>query len=1095
MKLKNFYLTVISIAFLLGAHVEAAQIEYTTDMQGNNAIISGITEPGNKLLCEVPEVYDEEIVADESGVFEFRFKLPKETIEYDYYLESLEKSAYFTSDIEDFNNQKEYTMNTGTRDYGIGYNAPSLRLDKESRFLMTYGEEVNSGLWSVSADFMVTNGNTHIVRITNSKGNAENIDEKINHLEENEAHETIRIDVRNGGLYIYYVDNNTNQISRSFTEFAKYEYGTWHNIELRINIDDGSFQVYLDGVRMLEDVPLYMAIQKDYGRLFDTSTSETTWYLDNVSVRKNRISGTLSCDSLKEVFYELKECKFGEFGEKLKLFEDYLAMNDLSEEFFEQTNIDRLYNRLKHINRISDLNKEIAVLDVLTSTDKIVYLIEKYPELFSSFGVYDSIIESPQQISDTEIAVGNDFVDVVKQVNAAYDEKKKKNIQVTNYLVENNKVSFDIKTEESTDVKIRILDDDYEVINKIISLTGGTKKTYSTELPKNGKDKRYLLVIESENYSGVVYQIDVAGMPEAYNMFYKDDTSEEVDYQFENTSSVFTVEKRDNFGHGAPSRFIDINKRFIVNPKGVFTKGYYVASADIYVNTCNSIIETDLIRLFNNDGSKLGARLFLKNNCLMLQCEDVAGEIVTYGIMIMTLKQWYNISFEITPDLRLNLYIDGKAILADVDKFLDSNCKNGLRMMNIDTRNTNLSLYIDNITLYEDYMKEKIDFNEVVISSDSIDLVKEINGERIYWTSSQPEIIDSNGVIYCCKEDYLIKLTVVGKNTQTRVYYVRVSAADDRNLFDLKNVINFSIDKLPVYTTENQKIEWTLLQDDDNLIYKAYVKELELECEYYVSKEAVYNKRLTNDENRITFSAEYNTSLSYCIYMAAYDNEGRLLSVVKNNTCDIPDNADYLKVFVWEEESIRPMTDDMCIYNFSPEKIYLILGNGKSEQSIDNISSDVYIADVNNLIWSNTDDMLTSLGVETGGAVGFIDARDCDDVGLICNIIKKTNAEFMGAIYLNKHTQKDDFAAIKLCELLDEIQTSIGSFTTVAPQKPIAFYEYNQMIKAVSEMRSDFVVVISDDVELENEIEYSKAGLNELGKRIMQNFYKGEEIQ
>ena len=55
--------------------------------------------------------------------------------------------------------------------------------------------------------------------------------------------------------------------------------------------------------------------------------------------------------------------------------------------------------------------------------------------------------------------------------------------------------------------------------------------------------------------------------------------------------------------------------------------------------------------------------------------------------------------------------------------------------------------------------------------------------------------------------------------------------------------------------------------------------------------------------------------------------------------------------------------------------------------------------------------------------------------------------------------------------------------------------EEESMIKAVSEMRSDFVVVISDDVELENEIEYSKAGLNELGKRIMQNFYKGEEIQ
>lgn len=1087
MKYKMFLMGIITVVLCTVIHANAEQIQYSTEIEGNNITISGTAESRAKLRLTVPDLYREETDADVNGDFSFKFKLPIENAEYQYSLESLNYSSYFKNESDDFSAENQYLSNTAKRDFDVGNEAPSMKLEKNTRLVLNPHEAVD-GIWTVSADFMIPKGNTQIMRITNTCGDTREINSEVNHLESSIAQEAIKIIEKNGKLYLYCVDNNTNQTERMCIPFADYTYGTWHRIAVMLNIPEGTVQIYLDDQRMLENQTLYAALQQNYGRLFDTAVADDTWYLDNVSIMENTIEGTLTCEETEQVFYELQRSTKSEFKEKLDLYRDYLNLENISDQFWDEQNTDKLYEKMKRIHRWSDLKKEVAVCDILSDTDHIEKSIEKYSELFISFGMYKAAAEHPEDFGNISIYENDTFSDIIRKINTAYNQQRSAAIGITNYVVTQNSVSFTMQTETNADVRIRLLDGDYEVVNKPIALTGGNPATFRTSLPKNGVDKKYLLVVESDGLAGGVYEIETVGDSAAYNMFYQDSTDGNILYPFENSLEVFEIKRDESFGHGAPSRFIDTDKRFIVNPAGSHTSGYYVAAADIYINSCNKNKETNLITIYDVTGKNLGAKLFLKNNCLKLQCENSIGTQSEYGIMLMTMKQWYNIALEVTPDLSLKIYIDGKAVLSDTDLFLYSNCSNALRMINIDTRNSELSLYIDNIMLYEDFLKERLDFEENKITEDQVNLPQQVNGEKIYWTSSKPQVITSEGKVYREREDISVKLTAISENGQARIYFVTVMGRESTATFDLKDSIDFNKNQLPVYTKENQKIEWTVSERGDELIYKAFVKDINQQCEFHEKISEVSNPHLTNHENRIVFSADYHTEKSYSVYMAFCDNSGKLLGIAKGNQGDMPQGTEVLKVFVWENGNQQPLTKNVQVYHFEPKKIYVILGSGKAEQRTDNTKSNVCICGVNDDVWVCADDMLMAFGEQADENVGFIDARDFSDMKAVAQKIQQTNADFKGAIYLNQYGKDSPASAIEICEQVDALQQYAGEFMTVAPTQAPVFSNYNQILAAASSMRKDFKVIDTGDLSLKNEFEYTVSSCREIGKRMEEKF-------
>lgn len=1062
-------LTVAMLSLLCVGNVQAKEIEYTTDIKGNNVQISGTAEPNAELYFDVPDVYSKNIFADDNGDFDVEFKLPLTENEYEYTLKSLDFYSYFVQEKEDFYFSKDsYTKNTATRDLNVGNIVPSLHFttDDESRFVWTHSETVTEGFWGVSADFLAEEGSTAIFRVTNSIGNYTEVNTEINHLADNVSSEAFRIDVRNGKLRLYYLDNNTNQTLRTYTDFADVSYGEWHNINVRMNIDTLEIQVYFDNERVMVDKTLYMASQLNFNRLFDTTTATAAWNLDNIKIEKNITSGTLVREDLKTAFDAIKRSKKEDLKSNLIVYKDFFTLENVSEKFWNDDNIDNLYNEIQKVHKLSDVNKAIAMCDITSDIDNITESIKKYPSIFAEYGLFNSIINSDNIYT---VDSADNLYEIIKELNDKYSSHKG---TVSDYSINDDVVSFTVNA--SDDVNIRLLDGNYEVFNNTVAVS--SNKSYSLTLPKNGLQKRYLLVIEDI----ATYLIDAEATEDEINMFYKDDTSGNVTYPFENKNDYFTVETSVDFGHGAPSRFIDSGKRFIVNPQGVFARGYYTASADFYISTCDveTDVQSDLWSILDDEGKCFGARLYIKNNVLILECENNLGEIENFSIMPITFKQWYNLSVEIAPDNEIKLFVDGKFMFGN--GFLKSDCKNGLQMINIDTRNSKSSLYIDNIILYENYFKESLGFYNDIILDKEIDF-----SSGGYWTSSDSSVTTSNGKVYHNTEDTVVKLTALSENGVSAVYFVTVTAGNSREEIDLKSIINFDENKLPLYTNEYQKIAWSVKETNNEIVYTAYVGELDKSCEFKMPKSVVSNKKFKITDNTVRFSADVNEECT--IMLAFFDSDDNLVGF--GNGMSIPENAEYCEAFVWENTTQSPLTESSRVYISSPNEIYVIFGKGKTEDKIKKQRSNSYISDLDSYLWFFASDIFESVSEN----IGFIDARDCNDMSKIYSRIQNEYSDFKGVIYID---ETDDyigpFEAIETCRKLDELHKYLGEFQTVAPTRTNVFNGYNNFINAIAVMRSDFIVVDTGDLIQIDEFEYTSESIAEIGRRINECFKKNE---
>lgn len=1071
---RKIFLMIGILTALCAVNVQAKEIEYTTSVKGNNVEITGTAEPGASLNFDVPEVYNDTVLADDKGDFYLKFKLPLSEDEYEYTFKSLDINSYFVNEFEDFkyNKTSHYTKNTATRDLTVGNSVPSLLFSKEnaSRFVWKYSESITDGFWGVSADFNVKEGNTTVLRVTNSIGNSEECNSEINHLKNNISFEAFRVEMRSGKLRLYYVDNTTNQTERKTVDFADCSYNEWHRIQARMNIDTLELQLYLDNKRVLADEKIYMAAQQNYTRIYDTTDATADWNLDNIKIEKNITSKKLMCESAKTAFDAVKRCKREDLKEILTIYRDYFDMQSVSNNFWNDDVLDRLYSEIQDIHNLSELNKKIAICDVLSDIDNIDGSIQKYPNLFGSYGIFTSIA-SGGSVGEISATIAGDFCDVVKSVNDKYTQNGG---SITDVEVVDGKLRFNINADG--DVNIRLLDDDYEVFSEKISVS--ETLSYSIALPNNGKNKRYMLVADDIACD----IINVAGTEEERKIFYKDNTSGDIKYQFENSNENFTVEKSNGFGHSAPSRFIDINKRFIANLQGNYAKGYYVASADLYINECNSETdaENDIWSIKDTNGSKCGARFYVKNNILMLECENELGEATQMTVVPITMKQWYNLSVEISPDMGIDVYVDGKLKIDNA--FLKSDCKNGFRLINIDTRNSKVSMYIDNILLYEDYLKECLGFYRDIISGDTVALPK---SDSVYWTSGAWNVTASDGNVYHSSEDKKVKLSALSRNGSLCVYYVTVTASDTVDEIDLKSLIDFNPDKLALYTNEYQKIKWSLKEVGNEIVYTAYVEELDKSCEFRTSKSIVYNKKFKMTEDLLEFSAEINAENVGMLAMAYYDSDGNLIGFESGNKSQIPENAQYCEAFVWENISQAPLTENSRVYNLNPSDVYIVLGGNKEEVKVDNPKSKSYITDLDSDLWFDSYGIFANIDDN----VGFIDTRDCDDVQKIYERIESENTNVKGVVYLeNDNITENPFSAIEACRTFDKLHTLLGEFTVVAPTKTKVYSKYNQWIKAVSAMRTDFKVVDTSDLYQSDEFEYTSGSLKEIGKRIKNKF-------
>ena len=1089
MSLKIFFVTLFAVISLQTVCFGMTKIEYETETEGNQITLSGTAAPSAKLGIEAEGLDTQTTYADETGYFEFRLELPMDFCEYEYTLISYDRDSYFEYITDDsFDKREHYRYNTAKITEKTGMPAPSLFVEKDTR-LVIQPETAEHGLYYTSADFMTEEGDVTIMRITNAEGNSTGANSEVNFLEASIAQEAVKIMVKGGQLWLYCLDNITNQTQRISLPFATYNYGEWHNIGVLINIDEGTAQIYLDNRRMLSDRVIYMALQKNYDRLFDTETAKSDLYLDNVKICSYMTKGTITQESVSSAFYSLKKCTEQNFSDKLRFYRDYFDMENVSENIFNEDIADLLFSKLKSIHTTADLNKQIAVCDILSDTDNIENKIKVYPRIFTDYGVNKKITENPEILSGYTIE-NNDFPQLAVDINNVYynSVKGENQIEISNCITDKNQVEFDIVSHIQDEINLRIYDEDFEVLNQTIELDGSRRIVQT--LPKSGVSKNYTLIAESEKQAGTALVFECTPSEDDTQTLYSDKGVDESVYSFEISRETDFVTDNE-FGHGAPSRFIDSGKTMNISLSENEGRGNYVFSADVFVNTINTAEETSLIDIYDSNGI-CGGGLYLYNNCLKLRYWDAVGTQADKPIMMLTKKQWYNISLEIMPDLCFKLFIDGEIKMPETDMMLNPECMGSFGGISVGSVNGGLSLYIDNILLFKDLLNEKIGFYDEFALGDTIDLPKQTaDGRQIFFTSSKPGLITSSGAVNPSDKDETVKLTAVVNDgiMQVMTYFVTVEGKKNAKEPDLKAMIDFNPDKLPVYTSENQKIDWSVYADTEDIIYRAYVKDLDLSCEFREKKKEVYNKYLKKNGTNVEFSADFNIESTFDIYIAFYSEKDRLLQVSCGSSDSMPQDAAYCKVFVWESETQKPLTENTTVYNFDPETVYVILGSGKADQVTNNEASGVCISGIDNGIWFNSDGMLTALGECTGGKVGFLDARDCSDMQRVYNRLSNLNAVFGGVLYLSRYGEDENpFLPIEICRQIDELQTYTGKFITAAPKHTPIFTVYNSQIASAADMRSDFIVVDTEELQLKNEFEYTDNAYAEIGNKIYKIF-------